>query len=113
MACFGGNTSAAKGNIRSAATSFDKTIFRELRFERIDCSLTIRGRLRNNTAAGDEVTVLVGTDRKGNASMGGRSGKVERSNRPAAFATLTNNSFQFPRQKGWKILLFERLALFL
>jgi hypothetical protein len=44
------------------------------------------------------------------------AGEVESSitaNRPAAFATLANNSFQFPGQKGWEILLFERLALFL
>jgi hypothetical protein len=72
--------------------------------------------LLDTAAAGRGVIVLVDTDLKGNASMRSRSGKVEKSitaNRPAAFATLANNSFQFPPQKGWKILLFERLALFL
>jgi hypothetical protein len=34
-------------------------------------------------------------------------------NRPAASTPLANNSFQTVTEKGWKILLFERLALFL
>jgi hypothetical protein len=34
-------------------------------------------------------------------------------NRPAAFRSTATNGFQFWREKGWKILLFERLALFL
>jgi hypothetical protein len=102
MARFGGNTSAAKCNIRSVATSFDKTIFRELRFERIDCSLTIGGRLLNNTAAGDEVTVLVGTDRKDNASTGGRSGrgpKQHYSEQTCRIRDLSGQQFPIPRAK--------------
>jgi hypothetical protein len=56
------------------------------------------------------------TDHKEKAPMSRLSAQSRRSraaNRPAAFAPLAIDSFQFPRQKGWKILLFERLALFL
>jgi hypothetical protein len=66
-----------------------------------------------DVAAGDDLTGLVAAYRKDRLRW---AGKVERSiaaNRPAAFAARATNSFQFPRQKGWKILLFERLALFL
>jgi hypothetical protein len=41
------------------------------------------------------------------------TGTTIATNRPAAFPSAATNGFQFRREKGWKILLFERLALFL
>jgi hypothetical protein len=104
-----------KCNIRSAATSFDKTIFRELGTERIDCSLAGSGYLLG-VAANDQNPGLIITRRKEMTSTSGRSAQSRRglaAKRPAVFSALTTNRFQFLRRKGWKILLFERLALFL
>jgi hypothetical protein len=104
-----------KCNIRSAATSFDKTIFRELGTERIDCSPAGSGYLLD-IAANDQNLGLIITHRKEITSTSGRSAQSRRgvaAKRPAVFSALTTNRFQFFRRKGWKILLFERLALFL
>ena len=67
-------------------------------------------------AADDEFTGLVITNRNASFNAPAKRGKVEGSfaaKRSAAFAPSAITVFQFPRQKGWKILLFERLALFL
>jgi hypothetical protein len=66
-----------KCNIRSAATSFDKTIFREPRIKRIDCSLAVSGYLLD-MAANDQNLGLVITDRREKASMSGRSAQSRR-----------------------------------
>src|ERR1700690_1496788 len=68
MARFRGKTGAPKCKIRSAATAFDKTIFREICFERIDCSVPIRRRLLHR-AAGGGFTELVATNRNRTALM--------------------------------------------
>jgi hypothetical protein len=58
---------------------------------------------------------LVVTNRKGQLQCVGKAvrSKDIAAKRSAAFAFSAIDSFQFSRQKGWKILLFERLALFL
>jgi hypothetical protein len=90
-------------------------IFRDLGFKRTDRSLGFREMPLGRTS---KTTNMPAASSRSHAGNFGHTksryvGTAIAANRAAAFASAATNGFQFRRQKGWKILLFERLALFL